>query len=176
MGKILVIIASIIAVAGLASCSSATCEGNQNSLPLAGFYSMSTGRQITLDSLEIGGVGAPHDSLLYNVADRVTEVYLPFRSREESTSFFIRYRRAALDIPALVDTLTFAYRSTPYFAGEECGAMLRYRVVRLDYTRHLIDSIGLVDSLITNAAVQQIHIFMRAAEDDETTAGEGARP
>lgn len=152
-------------------CSTSGCTDNQNSLPLAGFYDSSTKGGLSLDSLEIHGIGAPGDSMLYTPGTRISEAYLPFRSTSNTTSFCFRYCNKSLDTSELNDTLTFDYDSYPYFAGEECGAMYRYDIHRFNYTRHLIDSIQIVDSLITNQPVQQIKIFFRTGNAVE--GGEG---
>lgn len=151
----------------LQSCSATGCTENQNSLPLAGFYSMSTGEAIVPDSIAIGGVDAPNDTLLLGPGSRVQQLYLPFRSTSQSTAFYIRYCQKALDYPQLIDTITFDYKSIPYFASEDCGAMYHYQVTAYTYTTHLIDSVGMTDSLITNIDRETIRIFFRTAEPDE---------
>lgn len=42
--------------------------------------------------------------------------------------------------------------------------MYRYSIEKLNYTTHLIDSVGLVDSLITNADIETIRIYFRTEE------------
>lgn len=147
----------------MVSCSATGCTDNQNSLPLAGFYSMGDGSKITPDSIAIEGIGAPDDSLLLSPGTRVSELYLPFRSTRPSTSFCIQYREQALNYPQLYDTLTFDYDAIPYFASEECGAMYHYKVTRFSYTRHLVDSVAVTDSLITNVDRETIQIYFRTA-------------
>lgn len=151
----------------LTACSNVGCTENRNSIPLAGFYSYTTHAPITVDSLAIGGVGAPNDSLLLRPSAKGTQVYLPLRSAVDVTKFYIRYKQKALDNPELYDTLTFTYTSVPYFASEDCGAMYHFRITRLDHTTHLIDSVGLLDSLVTNLERETIRIFFRTAEPDE---------
>ena len=149
MGKILTAVIMILTAAGVmltAGGNTAGCPDNHSSIPSAGFYSMSTLRAISVDSLTIGGVDAPCDS----------------------TSFFIHYNHKALNDPRLNDTITFDYDSYPYFASAECGAMYQYRITRVEYTRHLVDSVGIVDSLICNIDLEQIHIYMRTSDDDGT--------
>lgn len=152
--------AALFALALTVGCNTVGCEGNGNSLPLAGLYSSVSGSAISVDSLEVGGIGAPGDSLLYTAGERLTEIYLPFRSQQPDASFFIRYARLGI-----ADTISFAYDSTPWFAGEECGAMLRYRITRMTHTTHIIDSVAIADSLITNAAIRQIKIYLRTASE-----------
>ena len=156
--------ATLVAGAG---CNTSGCTDNRSSLLLAGFYSSSTLKIIAIDSLEMGGVGAPGDSLLIDLDSRPNEVYMPLRSQYTTTSFFFHYASVALRDPANNDTITLDYTSEPYFASEECGAMYRYHVKRLEYTRHLIDSIAMPDSLIDNANVQRMKILFRTAEPSQ---------
>lgn len=151
----------------LTSCSNVGCTENRNSLPLAGFYSMGTKEPVTPDSLEVGGVGAPGDSLLLDESSHVKQLYLPFRSTAASTGFYIRYKAKALDYPELVDTLKFTYDSRPYFASEDCGAMYHYFITHFSYTTHLIDSVAVTDSLITNFDRETIQIYFRTAEPSQ---------
>lgn len=154
----------------LPACNNQGCTDNHNALPLMGFYAIGTDENgkrveeaISLDSLDIGGVGAPGDSLLVASGQRVGQLYLPFRYHSEQTAFFFSYHYKAqgIDKPVFNDTITFTYDSEPYFASEECGAMYRYRIRRVVYTRHLIDSVAVSDSVITNVERERMKVFFR---------------
>ena len=163
MGKILTS-ALLIATAAssvLTGCNTSGCIENQSSLPLAGFYSSESEQGISLNTIEVYGVGAPGDSVLYPAGSTLSEVYLPFRSLNEQTSYCFHYTQESLDDDALNDTITFVYTSTPYFASEECGAMLTYHIRSMSHTYHLIDSVAIADSIITNTNLQRIKIFFR---------------
>lgn len=208
MGKILNILFAIGLVgSGLAGCNTTGCVDNQSSIPLAGFYSYETLGAISLSNISVGGVDAPNDSLLLD-HESAAEVYLPFRSLQDETVFFIRYddtaepdpdepddpsnpdnpgeetpgegeggsesgtpqevaghsvSRAA---PAIADTLKFKYERIPYFVSEDCGAMYRYRVIEFESTHYMIDSIALVDSVITNVDRQTIQLYFRTQQPD----------
>lgn len=173
MGKILnarniisLIIIQTIAVILLTGCNTSGCTDNRNSIPLAGLYSYETLQSITVTQLTIGGVGAPNDSLITS-NQSVSQVYLPFRADSGETSFFFHYGQTGIDDDAFNDTINFTYSSLPYFASADCGAMYRYIIQGLTYTRHLIDSVGLVDSIITNADIEKIHIYFRTADEEE---------
>lgn len=153
-----IVITSVI----FGGCSTSGCLENQNSLPLAGFYSSQTGTEISIDSVQIGGVGAPNDSLLLKSGSAST-LYMPFRSRSEVTSFYFRYTQKLLMEYGIEDTVTFHYKSIPYFASEECGAMYQYRITKVTTTNNLIDSVGVTDSLITNLDIERIKIYFRTA-------------
>ncbi|MCM1518879.1 MAG: DUF6452 family protein [Pseudoflavonifractor sp.] len=156
-------VATAVAICVAVSCNTAGCYDNQSSIPLAGFYADSSHNEITVDSISIGGVGAPDDSLLLNNAT-ASKVYLPFRADRNSTSFYIHYDQQLISDPALNDTLTFTYSSEPYFASDECGAMYRYTIISCDYTTHLVASVEVTDPLITNADIERIHIYFRTSD------------
>lgn len=157
---------STILLLSMYSCNTTGCTDNRSSLLLAGFYSDVTERSIQVDSLEIGGVDAPNDSLLVTADDRLSQFYIPLRSQNTEASYCIHYAATNLDFPELNDTITIGYTGKPYFASEECGAVYLYNIHRFDYTRHLIDSIALTDSLINNANVERMKIYFRTASND----------
>lgn len=161
-----VVVAAVAASIAFGGCNTSGCLENRNSLPLAGFYSSSTLEKIQLDSLAVGGVGQASDSLLNTPPLAISQVYLPLRSTTSSTSFYIRYLNKDLDFPELYDTITFDYSSEPRFVSEECGAMYYYRISRMAYTRHLVDSVAITDSLITNTDIERIHIYFRTANPE----------
>lgn len=161
-----VAVVTLIISAVATGCSTSGCNDNRSSIPLAGFYSASTGDAISLNRLDIGGVGAPNDSLLLVDREAANEVYLPLRADMSPTSFYIAYRYDELNYTELIDTITFYYTTIPYFASEECGAMMRYRIDRLDHTRHLLDSVAIIpaDSIITNVNAENMRLYFITSE------------
>lgn len=153
-------ISLLAALALMAGCNTSGCLDNGSSIPLAGFFTPD-GKQVQLDSLAIHGVGAPNDSLLITPGTQVSEVYLPLRSTASSTSYVIHYTYRELDDDRYNDTISLEYTSIPYFVSEECGAMYYYHIDQLNHTTHLIESIEITDSLITNVDQQRIKIYMR---------------
>lgn len=165
MGKILTTFVWVVALMiSLSACNTSGCTDNQSSLPYAGFYSSADGQPISVDSLDIYGVGVPGDSLLYAAGTVLSNVYLPFRSTSDVTSYCFHYAQRGIDDIAYNDTITFTYTSSPYFASEECGAMLQYTIKDMKYTRHLIDSIEITDSIVTNTDIERIKIYFRTSE------------
>lgn len=162
--KISSIIAAVAMTAICWSCTTNGCNDNRSSIPLAGFYS-SEGKAIALDSLNIGGIGAPNDSLLLAAGTSASQVYMPLRSELEEVKYYIAYRYKALDYPQLIDTITFRYNTIPYFASEECGAMMRYHITSLGHTKHLLDSVAIVptDSIITNVNIENLRLYFKTS-------------
>ena len=155
----------------LAGCNAAGCIDNLNSIPVAGFYAMGSGQSVAIDSVAVWGVGATGDSLLLSASASATQIYLPLRSSAAVTAFCFAYRAKALDRPELQDTITIAYTSRPWFISEDCGAGYRYRIDRLSYTSHLIDSVGVADSVVTNIVSENIRIYFRTS-----SSGPGEEP
>ncbi len=167
MRRLIGLICGVIVIALMSGCNTDGCYDNQNSIPLAGFYSYQTKKAVSVDSITMGGVGAPNDSLLLNNASSVSTVYLPLRSTQSSTSFFIHYEQKALCDTRLNDTISFHYNSIPYFESEDCGAMFRYEITSYEYTRHLIDSVALLDNEVTNADIERVRIYFRTNEETD---------
>lgn len=165
---ILKLLPAVALLSMLASgCNTSGCTDNRSSIPLAGFYSSADGKPIAVDSLAIKGVGAPVDTIyLLSPSEIATQVYLPLRATESSTTFEIFYMQS--NLAGLTDRVTIDYNALPYFASEECGAMYRYRIIRLNHTSVLLDSVGIVpeDSVITNAPVQNLHLYFRTSSQD----------
>jgi len=169
MGKILTFAAvalTAVALAVISSCNTSGCTDNHSAIPYAEFFSSTTQAAVTVDSVEITGVHAPDSAYLVTPGERLQGVYLPMRSTQTTTAWCIRYCAKALDNPALNDTVTLDYDSEPWFASEECGAMYRYRLRRVTSTSHLIDSVAVVDSLVTNVDRTTLRIYFRTASGD----------
>lgn len=171
MGCKINIALSLALLLAVAACNTSGCLDNQSALPLAEFRSSATREKISVDSLEVVGVDAPDGDVLSPARPAKSQLYLPMRSTRSSTSWQFIYRQKALDYPEFIDTVTFDYESIPYFASEECGASYRYRVTRVEHTTHLIDSVRMVDSLITNVDQVSILIYFRTQEAPGGEAG-----
>jgi hypothetical protein len=161
-------------LSALTGCVNPTCKDNQSALPLMGFYDSATGQSVTINSINFGGVGAPGDSLLIVSGESNSQVYLPFRADATSTAFYINYvfSDESLNTTAWNDTITFHYTASPYFASSECGAMYQYLISSVDCTHHIVDSVAVVDPLITNVESERIKIYFRtsAADDDNSSS------
>ncbi len=159
----------LAAIMSLISCNTSGCLENRSSIPLAEFYSSEDNSALIIDSVAIGGIDAPNDSLLLKVGVKASSIYLPLRSTANNVKYFIAYRWTGCP-EDYIDTLDFTYTSIPYFASEECGAMYRYRITKFSYTKHLIDSIAIIDSLVTNANVAMMKIYYPTSDNGEEGA------
>lgn len=157
-----VVASAVAAMASLAGgCSSDGCLNNRNAIPLAGFYSAESHEAVTIAALTVGGVGAPGDSLLLD-NESAAQVYLPFRANVGEVTFgFSAVVAGSGDV--MTDQLTFGYETMPYFDNADCGAMYRYRITSVDFSGTMIDSVGIVDSLVTNVETERIKIYFHGS-------------
>lgn len=169
------VISALFLLVAAVACNTTGCLNNQSSIPLAGCYSSSTGDAVGLSSVvEIHGVGAPSDSVLPVATSAANRIYLPMRSTASRVRWCFHYLQEGINTIAHNDTISFYYRSIPYFASEECGAMYEYVIQECYYTTHLIDSVAVLDSVITNQDIEKIKIFFRTAEEEPDDTGSPA--
>lgn len=151
-------IAAIILVMAY-GCATTGCLENQNAIPLADFYSSQTQSAISLSDISIVGVGAPGDSAILETPPNASQVYLPMRSARQTTSWAIFYNQEGLE--GVSDTIHLSYTSEPYFASSECGAMYIYHLTSVSCTTNVLDSVGVLDSLITNVDKTYLRFYFR---------------
>lgn len=156
-------------IAGLAGgCSTNECYDNQNSLPLAGFYSsQEVPVAISLDSISILGIGAPGDSILQDSVRNLSQTYLPFRIDQESTTYAILYLAGELGQLGIFDLITFNYEILPMFVSTACGTVYYYKMTSIDYTTNIIDSVTCPTGEITNANIENLKIYFRVSAEEE---------
>ena len=153
---------SLTGLVGIISCSTSECFDNQNSLPLAGFYSSGDFPQaISIDSLTILGIGAPGDSILQDSVRSLSEVYLPFRIDENSTTYEIRYLAGIPGILGMRDRITFNYDIVPMFVSKACGVVYYYKMTSIDFTTNLIDTVVCPSGEITNENSENLKIYFK---------------
>lgn len=155
--------AAVCAAAILATlttaCSTDGCTQLRSAIPKAQL-TLLDGRPLTLDSLQITGTGAPGNEPLVVAGTKVNEFYLPMDPTADTVQWIFDYKYPQTDLQP--DTLDITYSRRPWFAGNECGAMYRYRILALTHTRHLINHITVTapDSVITNNDAVGIRIAM----------------
>ena len=115
------------------------------------------GTQQTISGLAIKGIGVPGDSLIAD-SSSLSEVYLPLRASSSSTAFAIS-RWTNEGTGWVNDTLTLEYQPIEYFHSAECGAMYNFDIKQVSHTTHGIDSVVLLNSLITNVTTPSLRIY-----------------
>lgn len=152
----------------VSSCSNSECYDNKNSLPLAGFYASELKpSQIYIDSISIYGIGAPGDSILLDSVSRISQAYLPFRIDQGETTYVIQYLEGLLGEYHITDTIKFNYDIKPWFVSSACGVVYYYKMLSIETTHNLIDSVICPSGEITNAMSENLRIYFKVSEDVE---------
>lgn len=142
---------------GNTACSNDSCYDNGSSLPLVTFYLGD--KQQTINGLTIKGIGVPGDSLIAD-SSSLSEAYLPLRASATTTAFALsRWVISEAGRVCIHDTLTFEYQPIEFFHSVECGAMFNFDIEQVCHTTHGIDSVILLNELITNAATPSLRIY-----------------
>jgi len=140
----------------VAACGDNSCYENGSSLPLATFYVGNT--QQSISRLTVMGIGVPGDSLLLD-GGSADEMYLPLQAGATTTSFLFRRQFViGTDTVTIKDTVTIDYQSVEYFHSAECGAMFNFNVKGVRWTENAIDSVVLLNKVITNAPLTSLRI------------------
>ena len=142
---------------GIVACSDDSCFENGSSLPLATLY-MGNSQQ-SIPGLTVMGIGAPGDSLLVD-STAVNEVYLPLRATVVSTSYALRrWVTLATVNTRICDTISLDYDPIEFFHSIECGAMYNFDINSVKYTTNGIDSVVLLNRLVTNSKTPVLRIY-----------------
>ena len=132
-------------------CSTEECYDNRNALTYAGFY----------------GIGAPGDSILSEGNRSIANLYLPFRIDSDTTQYVFKLINKLYEPYNIADTLTFIYSREARFVSAACGASYVYTIKDIKTTGLLIDSVAVPGGRITNADVENIHIYFNTGEDPD---------
>ena len=143
----------------LAGCGD-TCADNKNALPRAAFYAGEA--TVSVDSLEIRGIGAPGDSILSEGTERKSEIYLPFRIDSDSTVYSFDYT-GGVKASSIV---TFIYSRTPRFVSAECGVSYVFDIRKIECKGNLIDSVTCPQGFIDNAPGVNLRIYLRTTPEE----------
>lgn len=154
---------AVIAVA-VTACGE-TCTDNRNALPYAAFNAVmdSVMQRVSVDSLEVRGIGAPGDSILVEAGAPVSTVYLPFRIDSDTTLYAFTIRQGLLEIS---DTVTFNYTRSPRFVSHECGVSYLFDIKDITWTGQMIDSVVCKQGYIDNTPGINMEIYLRSGENE----------
>lgn len=161
MRNLLYTVAFVTAVALMVSCSD-TCSENRNALPLAGFYaSGGSNEKISIDSVEVIGVGVDGDSVLSPGSGYKNELYMPFKIDSDTTAYaFVDIREGS----TLRDTVTFVYSRTPRFVSVECGVSYLFELKSITTSGQMIDSVICPEGYIDNVNAENLHIYFKVQQ------------
>ena len=138
------------------SCSEeADCSMATRAMMQCYFYTLDPETEVvsndTLDSLTVTAFGT--DSIIINNQKKVHDLSLPLRYTAASTVLVFRYSKT------LTDTLVVYQTNTPYFLSMDCGYQMKQSIKDVNYSRHSLDSIRIVNKEAGIYGTENLKLF-----------------
>ena len=138
------------------SCSEeADCSMATRAMMQCYYYTLATETEVvsndTLDSLTVTAFGT--DSIIINNQKKVHALSLPLRYTADSTVLVFRYSKT------LTDTLVVYQTNTPYFLSMDCGYQMKQSIKDVNYSRHSLDSIRIVNKEAGIYGTENLKLF-----------------
>ena len=138
------------------SCSEeADCAMATRAMMQCYFYTLDPETEVvsndTLDSLTVTAFGT--DSIIINNQKKVHDLSLPLRYTADSTVLVFRYSKT------LTDTLVVYQTNTPYFLSMDCGYQMKQSIKDVNYSRHSLDSIRIVNKEAGIYGTENLKLF-----------------
>ena len=138
------------------SCSEeADCSMATRAMIQCYFYTLDPETEVvsndTLDSLTVTAFGT--DSIIINNQKKVHDLSLPLRYTADSTVLVFRYSKT------LTDTLVVYQTNTPYFLSMDCGYQMKQSIKDVNYSRHSLDSIRIVNKEAGIYGTENLKLF-----------------
>jgi len=115
----------------------------------ASFLNSETGKAISPE-ITVWGIGLEN---LW-VKDSVLNAILLPLSVNDTTSYLISF-------DSVIDTVTFIHETTKKYESMETGFYYEYQLQSIDFTNNRIDSIQILDSLVTKTWNENITLYLR---------------
>jgi hypothetical protein len=97
--------------------------------------------------------GEGSDSLLYDSINSLTRFSFPMDMNALSSTMI-------LQADSLMDTLIINYTLVPILVSYDCGFTNAFEMSGLSYTRHLIDSVSMINNLASLDNEENLKIFL----------------
>lgn len=138
------------------SCSEeADCSMATRAMMQCYFYTLDPETEVvsndTLDSLTVTAFGT--DSIIINNQKKVHDLSLPLRYTADSTVLVFRYSKT------LTDTLVVYQTNAPYFLSMDCGYQMKQSIKDVNYSRHSLDSIRIVNKEAGIYGTENLKLF-----------------
>lgn len=173
MKRILPFILTGICLVWLAGCSESDCPLNNNPMNSISFMNSATGKALTLtDTLTVTALGT--DSILINRMRGTSKLSLPLRYEGGETSYVFKYTKVKYDtlqlkplkidtiITVFKDTIGMTYTDRKHFLSMDCGIVTYFNLESIRTTRHLIDSVRLLNPAIDEYEKTNIEVYLPA--------------
>jgi hypothetical protein len=129
------------------------CTQSVLSVVNAGFYSWDGEKEVDVFVHDFTLYGEGRDSLLYDSINTVTKFSFPMDMNAISSIMI-------LQADSLLDTLIIDYAVVPALVSYECGFTNTFELSGLSHTRHLIDSVSMINNVANLDNEENLKIFL----------------
>lgn len=133
------------------SCSEGACFEETEAYLKGSFYRRPPLKLTAPDSLTLYGSDRPGQTI-YKRKSGVQPALIPLNSAAETSEFVMK-------INGISDTLEVRYTTFPALISKECGYTFFHDIDTIIYSTHIIDSIKISKSRITNLDEENIRIY-----------------
>lgn len=103
------------------------------------------------------------DSILINKETNVKTFMVPYGYTQKETTYVFRYSSPAY---VVTDTLWVEHTNREHFISMDCGISVFSNIDNIRFTKHVIDSLAIVNPLLDNDEKDNVHIFYSTATDE----------
>lgn len=131
------------------------CESNDCMLSSESYCSMTfvDGQGTAVKLQDTLTVSSTADVVIINRKLGADGMELPLSYTASVDTFFLHYSTR------LADTLWVEHQNLPYFSSMDCGTVMHYKLLGIKSTNHLIDSVRVIDSEVTNMLKKNVKIY-----------------
>lgn len=148
-------------------CSESDCGMLSRPLLKLRFYSYEDKKEIKItDTLTILTTNSSNggDSILINKERNVGIALIPFGYTQKETTYVFKY---ITEIATMTDTLWVKHTNREHFISMDCGISVFSHIDDITYTKHLIDSLAIMNPELDNNEKDNIHIFYSTATTEQ---------
>lgn len=131
------------------------CSGSARPLMVCKFYTkdLQTGaiKEIGLKTITVKE--AKTDSVIINNQTSAKDILLPLSYAKTTTELVLFYENDQQD------TLIVHHTNQPYFLSMDCGYQVKQKIDTIKYTRHMMDSVSIINKEIYANGQENIQLF-----------------
>jgi len=152
--KLIPLILVLLLLALYPSCEKGgVCTQSVLSVVNAAFYGWDGEQEVDIFVNNFTLFGEGSDSLLYDSINSLTSFSFPMDMNALSSTMI-------LQADSLMDTLIINYTLVPILVSYDCGFTNAFEMSGLSYTRHLIDSVSMINNLASLDNEENLKIFL----------------
>lgn len=103
------------------------------------------------------------DSILINKERNVKTIMVPYGYTQKETIYVFSYSSPAF---VVTDTLWVEHTNREHFISMDCGISVFSHIDTIRFTKHMIDSLAIVNSELDNDEKDNVHIYYSTATDE----------